>query len=127
MRTVTVQQVRQFHAAILRSGDLAGVATDRPLEAVLARVQHRLVYGLINDPIELAACYARVITIGHPFDDGNKRAAFATFEVILRINEIRLIYDSQQMIKWILDLTTGGDEVVDAFIDYLRHLPRRDS
>lgn len=75
--------VEAIHDEVLNPGELSGSARDRPLEAALARVEHRLAYGLIGDVFDLAAAYAVAVARGHCFHDGNKRTAFRCMQVCL--------------------------------------------
>ena len=49
--------VEAIHDAVLNPGELTGRALDKSLDGALARVDNRLVYGLIEDIFDLAAAY----------------------------------------------------------------------
>ena len=48
------------------------MALNKSIESVLARVDNRVAYDMIEDVFELAACYACCIAVGHEFNEGNK-------------------------------------------------------
>src|SRR5213595_1304132 len=67
-------------------GGLAGVRDEGLLESALVRPQHVYHYKRVTELSRLAASYAFAIAKNHPFNDGNKRAAFAAATVFLWIN-----------------------------------------
>ncbi|MCB1367627.1 MAG: type II toxin-antitoxin system death-on-curing family toxin [Rhodobacteraceae bacterium] len=85
---LSVEVVTLIHDEVLNPGELPGPARDKSLEATLARVENRLAYGMIGDAFDLAATYAVVIARGHCFNDGNKRTAFRSMQIALRLNGI---------------------------------------
>lgn len=85
--------VLALHDAVLNPNELAGLAGDKSLDAVLGRIENRLQYGLIEDVFDLAATYAVVLAVGHVFNDGNKRTAFTVMDICLVQNGIEPAYD----------------------------------
>ncbi len=85
--------VLALHDAVLNPNELAGLAGDKSLDAVLGRIENRLQYGLIEDVFDLAATYAVVLAVGHVFNDGNKRTAFTVMDICLVQNGIEPTYD----------------------------------
>lgn len=94
MQFLTVQQVIQIHEAVIHPHELQGQAKDKSLASVIARIDNRIHYGMINDVFELAACYGAYIAVGNVFNDANKRTAFAALDTCLAINSIELTYDT---------------------------------
>lgn len=90
---VSSEAVIALHDAVLNPNELAGMAGDKSLEAVLGRVINRLQYGLVDDVFDLAATYAQVLAVGHVFNDGNKRTAFTVMDICLVQNGIQPGYD----------------------------------
>ena len=86
--------VAQIHDAVLNPGELQGFAGDKSLDGALARVDNRLVYGLIGDVFDLAAAYAVAIATGHVFNDANKRTAYKTMIVSLVLNGVRIAHET---------------------------------
>jgi death on curing protein len=87
-RLVPPEVVIALHDAALNRGELQGLARDKSLDGALARVENRLVYGLIEDIFSLAASYAAAVSQGHCFNDGNKRTAFEVMNFCLEENGI---------------------------------------
>ncbi len=85
--------VLALHDAVLNPNEIAGLAGNKSLDSVLARVENRLQYGLIGDVFDLAATYAVVLAVGHVFNDGNKRTAFTVMDICLVQNGIEPTYD----------------------------------
>jgi death-on-curing protein len=89
--------VVEIHDLVINQNELQGMAGDKSLDAVLARIENRMSFGLISDVYELAACYACFLAVGHVFNDANKRTAFACMDVCLSLNDIELIYDHKEV------------------------------
>ncbi|MBK8453998.1 MAG: type II toxin-antitoxin system death-on-curing family toxin [Thiofilum sp.] len=104
---LSVEQIEYLHEEVLYDGELSGLAGDKSLASVLARVEHRLTYGLINDVYELAATYATVLAVGHVFNDGNKRTAFTTMNVCLVLNGIDPQFDVIEAADILIEIAQG--------------------
>jgi death on curing protein len=99
-------------------GGSAGIRDGGLLESALARPKNLTVYG---DPdfADLAASYGFGIARNHPVVDGNKRTAFVSTELFLRLNGYRLAADDQSCVLTMLAVAAGEiDET--AFADWLR-------
>ncbi len=83
----------EIHDLVISQNELQGLAGGKSLEAVIARIENRMSFGMINDVFGLAACYACFLAVGHVFNDANKRTAFACMDVCLSLNDIELNYD----------------------------------
>ena len=94
----------EIHDLVINQNELQGLAGDKSLDAVLARIENRMSFGMIGDVYDLAACYACFLAVGHVFNDTNKRTAFACMDVCLSLNGIELIYDHEQ----------AGDLIINA-------------
>lgn len=117
--TLSADLVELIHDEVLNPGELAGRAGDKSLEATLARVDNRLLYGMIGDIHDLAAAYAVVIARGHCFNDANKRTAFRAMHLVLRLNGNEAPLDLDTIGPLIIDVAQGrADE--DDVADYLR-------
>ena len=77
---------------MLNPGELTGRALDKSLDGALARVDNRLVYGLIEDIFDLAAAYCVAVATGHVFNDANKRTSYKTMIVCLHLNGVRIAH-----------------------------------
>jgi death on curing protein len=76
------------------------------LESAPARPQSRWHYGE-TDMAALAAAYAFGLARNHPFIDGNKRIAFHTLVVFLRLNGIAFAPEPAHATAIILSLAAG--------------------
>lgn len=94
----------EIHDLVINQNELQGMAGDKSLDAVLARIENRMSFGMISDVYELAACYACFLAVGHVFNDANKRTAFACMDVCLSLNDIELTYDHEE----------AGDLIINA-------------
>ena len=122
MRYITAEQVVAIHERVILGYELQGVANNRPVEAVIGRVENRLVYGLIGDVYDLAACYACYIAVGHCFHEANKRTAHTAMQVILKLNGIQLDYDIETLGDMIIKAARGTVEETE-LAAFLRSLP----
>lgn len=112
MKFLTNTDVVEIHDLVISQNELQGMAGDKLLEAVLARIENRMSFGMINDVYELAACYACFLAVGHVFNDANKRTAFACMDICLALNEIELVYDHEEIGGLIIKVAQGNvDEV----------------
>jgi death-on-curing protein len=111
--------VETIHDAVLNPGELAGRALDKSLDGALARVDNRLVYGMIADTFDLAAAYCVAVATGHVFNDANKRTAYKTMIVCLHLNGIRIAHDTVEAGDLIREVAQGRiDE--ETLADWLR-------
>jgi death on curing protein len=89
-------------------GGLTGVRDYRLLESALARPLHLHAYEPKSDLARLAAACGFGLARNHPFDDGNKRAAFLAVGVFLEINGLEFVADPVEAIAVILRLAEGN-------------------
>lgn len=101
---LSVEQIETLHDLVLNPGELPGKALNKSLEGALARVDNRLVYGMIEDVFDLAAAYAEAIAQGHCFNDANKRTAYRAMIVCLRLNGVTLTHDTEDVGQRIIRL-----------------------
>ena len=93
-RLLDAALVEAVHDTVLNPGELQGMAGDKSLDGALARVDNRLVYGMIEDVFGLAAAYAVAIATGHVFNDANKRTAYRVMLSCLDLNDIAITHDT---------------------------------
>ncbi len=96
------------------------MAGDKSLDALLARIENRMSFGMINDVYELAACYACFLAVGHVFNEANKRTAFACMDVCLSLNNVALNYEHEEVGDLIIKAAQGVvDEIeLSAWLRY---------
>ncbi len=97
----------EIHDLVIRKNELQGMAGDKSLDAVLARIENRMSFGMIIDEFDLAACYACFLSVGHVFNDANKRTAFACMDVCLSLNGVELIYNNSEVGDLIISAARG--------------------
>lgn len=119
MKILTVENILQIHESVIHSYELQGLAKDKSIESVIARIDNRIAYGMIEDVYELAACYCAYIAIGHGFNDANKRTAFAAMDTCLVVNGIELEYKTEEVGDLVIKLAQGQIED-DDFAHWLR-------
>lgn len=88
MKYLSAREVQLIHDRVIGGHELQGVAGHKSLDAVIARIENRMHYGMIEDVYELAACYGCYIAVGHVFNDANKRTAYASMKLCLVLNEV---------------------------------------
>ena len=110
---LTPDLIEAIHDKVLNAGELTGLAKDKSLAGALARVDHRLAYGMIADVYDLAAAYAMAIATGHCFNDGNKRTAHQSMDVCLDLNGIQIIWQTQEVGQMIIALAQGQVDGAD--------------
>ena len=116
---LTPDLVEALHDAALNPGELAGRARDKSLEGALARVDNRILYGMIEDVFDLAAAYAEAIAQGHCFNDANKRTAFDSMNFCLELHGVCMEWNVEDTGQQIIHLAQGQIDA-GAMADWLR-------
>lgn len=122
MRCITAKHVIAIHEHVIQNNELQGMAHNSSVKAVVGRIENRLRYGLISDVYELAACYACFIAVGHFFLDANKRTAHTSMQVVLKLNSIRLQYETEELGDMIVKAARSEVDELE-LAEYLRSLP----
>ena len=100
---LTTDDILEIHNVLVEQyGGTAGIRDMSGLEAAVFRPQS----GYYANIVEEACALFESILINHPFVDGNKRTAFASCDVFLRINGYDLSGDDQTLYKSIISWTT---------------------
>lgn len=89
---------------IKRYGGATGVRDLGLLESAL----YRPTTGYYRDLIEMAAAMFESLINNHPFVDGNKRVAFFSTDVFLRINGFKLSVLSDEAYSFLMKLFDTG-------------------
>ena len=123
MKFLSAKDVITVHEDVIDSNELQGMAANKSIEAVIARIHNRMAYGLIADVYELAACYACYIAVGHAFHDANKKTAFASMDICLALNGIELSFDTEEAGNIIIK---AAQRIIDEreLASWLRNLSR---
>ena len=96
----THEEVLFLHASLLaRYGGEPGVRDLGLLDAAL----HRPRSGYYDSLSEQAAALVQSLANNHAFVDGNKRVAFATMAIFLRLNGYRLVASADDAESFLVD------------------------
>jgi len=102
---LTALEVMVMHSALIkRHGGSPGLRDAGALEAALFRPQS----GYYDDVVWEAASLFESLAMNHPFLDGNKRIAFASVDVFLRVNGWRIRAKPAAVLKWMISHMEGG-------------------
>jgi death on curing protein len=88
-------------------GGLDGIRDQGLLESAMARPQNLFHYENVTDLWRLAASYAFGLARNHPFNDGNKRAAFMGATLFLAKNGIALTASQSDATNNTVQLAAG--------------------
>ncbi len=111
---IAEQSVLILHdRSVALHGGAEGLRDGGLLTSALQRPKNRHFYDGVTDICELAATYAVAISGNHPFADGNKRAAFQSMTLFLRLNGYRLVATQSYAALTILALAAGKQDVPD--------------
>ena len=111
---LTRDEVLEIHTRLIaRFGGKSGVRDLGLLESALYRPKT----GYYNDLTEMAAALFESLIMNHPFIDGNKRVAFFSTDVFLRLNGYKFNVVSDDAHKFLIELLESGE------CSYARLLP----
>ena len=116
--TLDESDVIEIHELVIAANELQGLAANKSLASVLARLQNRLDYGFIVDVFHYAACAGMFIAKSHCFNDANKRTA-AAVHLILTVHDRSPQFLSTDLGIWIIRTVEGGLSE-DGLADLLR-------
>ena len=107
MKRLSAADVFKIHEKVIKPNELQGLAGDKSLEAVIARVENRVSYELVKDEYDLAAAYAVCIAVGHVFNDANKRTAYRAMTACLEGNGISVQFNAEEIGQIIIKVAQG--------------------
>jgi len=116
---LSVEHVIAIHDHVLDDHELQGMAGGKFLDGALARVENRLNFGLIEDVYALGASYAAAISQAHCFNNGNKRTAFQVMDLVLDLNGVQIIWNTEVIGQKVILLAQSRLGETD-FADWLR-------
>jgi death on curing protein len=99
-------------------GGLDGIRDHGLLESAMARPANLFHYENVTDLPRLAASYGYGIARNHPFNDGNKRAAFLAAVLFLKING-RKFYAPQVLATQTIVQLASGELSEEVFANWL--------
>jgi death-on-curing protein len=99
-----------LHDRALREyGGIQGIKSEDLLHSAIARPVNKLLYADPGPPdlCDLAAAYAYGLAGNHPFNDGNKRAAWSSCVLFLRLNGTELTVSAAEVVEQVVRLAAG--------------------
>lgn len=122
LRFLTRDEVLAIHETMLeRFGGPAGVRDLGLLESAL----HRPQTGYYPDLVACAAALFESVLMNHPFVDGNKRVAFFTTDVFLRLNGHRISVEAVAAHEHLIQLLDTGQADLAHLNSWLREHAER--
>ena len=110
-------EVLQIHRSLLAHfGGPAGVRDPGLLESALYRPRT----GYYDDLAEMAAALFESLIMNHPFVDGNKRVAFFSTDVFLRLNGFRLKVNAKRAHRFLIGLLEDNSCTYDNLLPWIR-------
>jgi len=98
---LSLEEVLEIHATLIdRFGGATGIRDMGLLESALYRPRT----GYYNDLIEMAAALFESLMNNHPFVDGNKRVAFFSTDVFLRLNGYKIDVEGKSAYAFLMKL-----------------------
>ena len=98
---LSVDEVLEIHTALIaRFGGADGLRDKGLLESALYRPQS----GYYVDLAEMAAAMFESLMNNHPFIDGNKRVAFFSSDVFLRLNGYKIAVEPKIAYDFLMEL-----------------------
>jgi len=98
---VTVDEALAIHQRLIEVfGGAEGLRDPGLLESALYRPQS----GYYADLVEMAAALFESLLMNHPFVDGNKRVAFFSTDIFLRLNGWKLDVEATTTHAFLVDL-----------------------
>lgn len=115
---VTVDEVLAIHDALIREfGGPPGVRDHGLLESALFRPRT----GYYEDLAEMATALFESLLMNHPFVDGNKRVAFFSTDVFLRLNGWKLRLEADAAHAFLVNLLERGECDFERLLPWLRN------
>lgn len=93
--------------SVAEHGGKEGIRDEGLLESPLTRARNKFHYEPDCTIFDLAGAYAFGLARNHPFNDGNKRAAFLAIGLFLARNGHELVADQVDAIQVMLKLAAG--------------------
>ncbi len=121
-KTIGLEDVVVIHDNVIsESGGISGLSGNKSLEGSLFRIDNRIFYDDLEDPIEIGAWYCVAVARGHNFTDGNKRTAFITMTTYFELNKIKInISESDEELANFLENIAEGNIDHTQVVNWLR-------
>lgn len=117
VKFLSVDEVLAIHERLIDVfGGPPGTRDKGLLESALYRPQT----GYYEDLAEMAAALFESLIMNHAFVDGNKRVAFFSTDVFLRINGWKFSVDADKAHTFLIDLLERGECRVEELLPWIR-------
>jgi len=104
---LTKAEVLEIHRLSLeRFGGSPGLTDEGAFESALVAVENRVAYD-DADVLACAATYAYHLTMAHAFVDGNKRVGAAAMRVFLRVNDVWIWAQEDDLYELFMAIAAG--------------------
>lgn len=114
---LSLDEALAIHERLIeRFGGPAGIRDLGLLESALYRPQT----GYYQDVVEMAAALFESLLMNHPFVDGNKRVAFFSVDVFLRMNGWKIDVEPEPAHAMIIGLLERGEADFEHLHEWLR-------
>ena len=118
---LTLEEVLALHAALIaRHGGAPGVRDKGLVESALARSRS----GYYDSLSEQAAALLQSFAMNHAFVDGNKRIAWASSLVFLRMNGYRVRVSADEAERFLIEQVIVGHAELPAIAGWLEKYMR---
>jgi death-on-curing protein len=112
----TDEVIAMHERLIERFGGSEGMRDPGLLESALYRPQS----GYYADLVEMAAALFESLLMNHPFVDGNKRVAFFTTDVFLRMNGHKLAVNDSEAYAFLMERFDTGTCDYEHLVPWIR-------
>ena len=120
---LSVDEVLEIHAALIdRFGGANGLRDKGLLESALYRPQS----GYYADLVEMAGALFESLINNYPSFDGNKRVAFFSSDVFLRLNGYKIVVDPKIAYKFLMGLFASNTCDLEHLKPWLRSIIVKD-
>lgn len=122
MQFLSLDEASEIHQRLIGTfGGVPGLRDKGLLESALFRPQT----GYYDDLAQMAAALFESLIINHPFVDGNKRMAFFSCDIFLRLNGWKLAVDADAGYEFIVRSLDQGQCNYDHLLPWIQgHLKR---
>lgn len=119
---LSLDEVLEIHTVLIdRYGGAEGVRDRGLLESALYRPKT----GYYADLIDMAAALFESLINNHPFVDGNKRVAFFSTDVFLRLNGYKMVVESKAAHGFLMELFGSNSCDLRHLAPWIRSVTKR--
>jgi death-on-curing protein len=119
---LSLDEVLEIHTVLIdRYGGAEGVRDRGLLESALYRPKT----GYYADLIDMAAALFESLINNHPFVDGNKRVAFFSTDVFLRLNGFKMVVESREAHAFLMELFGSNSCDLRHLAPWIRSVTKR--